>query len=286
MLRVITSILASIATPLQATAKAWPLRAISLLAAAIATLTTGAATAAESEASPAAAELVAAADRVRNPDQPFRLTDTLVEYVHGKERDRVVLVVYAREEKETRDFSSLVRYVDPPRDVGKIVLENGRNLWFYDPAARTSIRISPQQRLIGQASDGDVLSVNLARDYSAKLLGAETLQDADRQERACWHLDLTAATPDAVYNRIEFWIERGTNRSIKGKFYSDSGRLLKIAYYHKYAEQLGGARPTETILIDAVDSSLVTTISGADYRFQQIPDAWFQRDFLPRLKAD
>src|SRR5579864_1068475 len=69
-----------------------------------------------------ARELVAAADRARNPEQPFRLTDTLVEYVHGQAKDRVVLVVYAREDKETEQYSSLVRYVDPPRDVGKIVL--------------------------------------------------------------------------------------------------------------------------------------------------------------------
>jgi hypothetical protein len=231
-------------------------------------------------------DLVAAADRVRNPEQPFRLTDTLVEYVHGKAKDRVVLVVYAREDKETEQYSSLVRYVDPPRDLGKIVLENGNSMWFYDPSSRSSIRISPQQRLIGQASDGDVLSVNLARDYTPKLIGEETLQDADHKDRDCWHFDMTAATPEAVYNRIEFWIERGTYRSVKGKFYSDSGRLLKIAYYHKYEEQLGGTRPTETILIDAVDSNLVTTITGADYRYQQIPDSWFQRDFLPRLKAD
>ena len=48
----------------------------------------------------------------------------------------------------------------------------------------------------------------------------------------------------------------------------------------------GGARPTETILIDAVDANLVTTINTSDYRWQEIPDAWFQRDFLPRLKVD
>jgi hypothetical protein len=73
---------------------------------------------------------------------------------------------------------------------------------------------------------------------------------------------------------------------VKGKFYSDSGRLLKIAYYHKYVEQLGGVRPSETIIIDSVDQNLVTTMSNADMRAQEIPDSWFQRDYLPRVKAD
>jgi hypothetical protein len=235
---------------------------------------------------PSAQEMIAASDRVRNPGQPFRLLNTLIEYVSGKPRDRVVLIIYARESTETRQFSNLVRYIEPPRDAGKMVLLNGSNMWFYDPASKASVRISPQQRLIGQASDGDVVTVNLARDYTAKLVGAETLQDADRKERDCWHLDLAAATPDAIYSRVEYWLERDTYRPVKGKFYADSGRLLKIAYFHKYAEELGGTRPTETIIIDAVDSNLVTTLTASDYRAQQIPDAWFQREFLPRLPVE
>lgn len=233
-----------------------------------------------------AQELVAAADRIRNPQQPFRLNDTLVEYREGKPRDRVVLIVFAREEKDTHQYSNLVRYADPPRDAGKMVLLHGSNMWFYDPASKASVRISPQQRLLGQASDGDVVTANLARDYTAKLVGAESLQDADRKERLCWHLDLAAADPDAIYSRIEYWLEKDTNRPVKGKYYSDSGRLLKIAYFHNYQEQLGTVRPTETIIIDAVNANLVTTMTTSDYRYQEIPDAWFQRDFLPRLKAD
>lgn len=231
-------------------------------------------------------DIIAASDRVRNPDQPFRLTNTFVEYVRGQPRNRVVLVVYAREDKTTRQFGNLVRYVDPPRDSGKMVLLNGPSLWFYDPASKASVRLSPQQRLIGQASIADVLTVNLARDYASKVVGEETLQDADRKERECWHVDMTAATPEALYSRIEFWIERGTYRSVKARFYSDSGRLLKIAYYRKYEQQLGTVRPTETIIIDAVDSNLVTIATTSDYRYQSIPEAWFQRDSLPRLKLD
>lgn len=233
-----------------------------------------------------AQELVAAADKVRNPGQPFRLTNTLVEYVGGKPRDRVVLIVFAREDDATHQFRNLVRYHEPPRDTGKVVLLNGSNMWFYDPASKASIRISPQQRLIGQASDGDVVTVNLARDYAAKLIGPESLQDADRKNRDCWHLDLAAATPEAIYSRVEYWIERDTARPVKAKFYADSGRLLKIAYFHKYEEQLGSTRPTETIIIDAVDSNLLTTMTTSDYRPQSIPDSWFQRDFLPRLPAE
>lgn len=240
---------------------------------------------AQTAGQPSAQEMIAAADKVRNPGRPFRLTDTLVEYVGGQPRDRSVLVVFAKQDGTGR-FSNLVRYVEPPRDQGKLVLMDGNRMWFYDPASKTSVRISPQQRLIGQASNGDVMTANLARDYNGTLTGAETLKDADGQSRDCWHLDMAAANDEAVYSRVELWLEKGNYHPVKAKYYSDSGRLLKIAYFHKYEERLGGLRPTETIIIDAVDSRQVTTLTLGDYRFQDIPDAWFQRDFLPRLQID
>lgn len=233
-----------------------------------------------------AQEILAATDKIRNPGVPFRLTNTIVEYRGGQPQNRLGLIVYAKEDKGSGQFRNLVRFVDPPADAGKLILSSGAVMWFYDPAAKATVRISPQQRLIGQASNGDVLTVNLNTDYTAKLAGEEVIQDASRQEHACWHLDMTASNETAIYNRCEMWVEKATNRPIKGKFYSDSNRLLKVAYYGKYEDHVDGYRATEAIIIDAVDSGLVTKMSFTDYRAVEIPEAWFQRDYLPRFKAD
>ena len=242
--------------------------------------------AAAQSATPTAQEMLAASDKVRNPGRPFRLTNTLTEYRSGQAVNRSVLTVFAKEDAGSGQFRNIVRFVDPPRDQGKLVLMDGTKMWFYDPASKASVPISPQQRLIGQASDGDVVTVNFARDYKGSLVGEERLKDADRVDRDCWHLDLAAATPEAVYSRVEFWLEKGTYRPVKGKYYSDSGRLLKIAYFHRYQDELGAPRPTETIIIDAVDSKLVTTMDTSDWRPQEIPDAWFQREYLPLVRME
>ena len=97
---------------------------------------------------------------------------------------------------------------------------------------------------------------------------------------------MKAATDEAVYNRVEYWVEKGTYLPVKGKFYADAGPLLKIAYYHNYVEQLGNMRPSETIIIDAVDQNLVTTMTNSNMKAQDIPDSWFQREYLPRVKVD
>ena len=233
-----------------------------------------------------AQEIVTAVDQLRYPGHPFRLTNNLVEYVDGVPRNRLAVVVFAKLDASTGQFNDLIRYVQPPRDQGKLVLLAGAKMWFYDPASRASVRISPQQRLLGQASNGDALTVNLGRDYKAKLLGVEKIEDSAKQSRDCWHLDLTAVTDDAIYDRIEYWVEQGTYFPIKGRYYSDSGRLLKVAYYRNFGDVLGRKRPTETILIDAVDVQHVTTMTQTDWRLQDIPDSWFQREFLPHLEVN
>ena len=231
-----------------------------------------------------AQEIVAKADAIRNPDKPFRTTTVLTEYHSGQPADRNILYVYSKIDPATRQFRNLARYIDPPRDAGKMVLL-GSVLWFYDPATKDSVRISPQQRLTGQAAIGDVLTANLAIDYTATLVGEETIEDAGRQQRKCWHLDMKAATETATYNHIEYWVEEGSYDPVKAKFYADSGRLLKILYYRNFLERLGGLRPTQAVIIDAVDSSLVTTVDFSNQKFQDIPDYWFERDYLPHLEA-
>ncbi len=233
-----------------------------------------------------ARDIVAAADRVRNPSEPYRTRLTITEYVQTKPRDQTVIVVWSKEDPATRQFRNLVRYVEPPRDLGKLALLDGQNLWFYDPAAKASVRVSTQQRLVGQASIGDVLTVNLAVDYTATILGEETISDGDRQRRNCWHLDLRAANTSAVYSQVEYWVERGTFRPIKQKFYSDSGRVLKALYYRSFAPRMGVERPGEAVIVDAVDASLVTTVRFDMPVAQIIPDAWYQRDYLPRAKPE
>jgi outer membrane lipoprotein-sorting protein len=231
-------------------------------------------------------DIVAGADRVRNPREPFRVTTRLTEYIQGQPKDQTVLMVYSKEDKATGQFRNLVRYVEPPRDAGKMALLDGQNLWFYDPAAKSSVRISTQQRLVGQASIGDVLTVNFAVDYTSTLLGDETITDAEHQTRNCWHLDLRAATPTAVYSRAEYWVEHGTYWPIRTRFYSDSGRVLKALYYRGFIQRLGSTRPSEAVIIDAVDASLVTTVRFDAGTFQDIPDFWYQRDYLPRLRPE
>ncbi len=102
---------------------------------------------------------------------PFRSTTILTEYIRGKAGDQTVLTVYAKEDKTSGQFHAIWFAMWSRRAMReRWRCWTGQNFWFYDPAAKSSVRISTQQRLVGQAAIGDVLTVNFAVDYSGTLL--------------------------------------------------------------------------------------------------------------------
>lgn len=237
-------------------------------------------------ATPSADEILAASDAIRNPGRPFSVTVTLTEFQNGKQVDTSTLTSYSRTQQQGGQFSSLIRFVLPVRDAGKLMLKNGNDIWFYDPTNKATVRLSPQQRLLGQASNGDVATVNLARDYKATLAATEDIQDGERKSRKAHKLTLLAVTPDVTYASIEMWVDVENNRPLKARFFAESSRLLKTVYYRKFQPQLGTERPTESVIIDGLDPQAVTLMRFSDYKARTIPETWMQRDFLPRFQPE
>jgi outer membrane lipoprotein-sorting protein len=235
---------------------------------------------------PSAEEMLAASDAIRNPGRPFSVTVTLTEFQAGKQVDTSTLTSYSRTQQQGGQFASLIRFVLPARDAGKLMLKNGNELWFYDPTNKASVRLSPQQRLLGQASNGDVVTVNFSKDYKATLVGDEEIQDGERRTRKAHKLALVAEAPDVTYASIEMWVDTENNRPLKARFFAESSRLLKTAYYRRFQHQLGAERPTETVIIDGLNPQSVTLMRFSEYVAVTIPDTWLQRDYLPRFQPE
>lgn len=236
-------------------------------------------------AEPDAQALLAASDAVRNPDTSFSVTNTLTEYRHGQQTDSTTLAVLSRTEGAGGALRSLVRYIAPARDANKLLLYNGHDLWFYDPSSRASIRLSPQQRLLGQASNGDVVTANLAQDYTATMGVQEEIVDGERLRRPCQELVLVAHTPLVSYPRIHLWIDARSHQPVKARYFSDSEQLLKTAFFRRPSMALGRERPTETVIIDGLAPQWITVMRLSDWTRREVPEAWLQRDYLPRFVA-
>ena len=237
---------------------------------------------ADAAASDSAHDILMRSDTIRNPQESFVVNVTISQYENGRLDDQTRVTTHSRKDGDGQ-FLTLVHIDTPAVDKGKILLRNGNNLWMFDPKSKASVRISPRQRLLGNASSGDVITSNLALDYSVALSGQETVQDGDKNERTAWKLHLTASTAYAPYTSVDLWVDSTNNRPLKGMFYGQSGKLLKVAWYRGWKDVLGVIRPTEVVIGDGFAKSKVTVMQMEHYRPQDLPLSWFNKEWLPHF---
>lgn len=235
------------------------------------------------QTSAAPQQLLEAADAMRNPIGDFSEQVDLTEYRARKEVAASTMTVFSKPVPGSGQYNNLVRFDRPLRDAGKLLLRSGKDIWFYDPASGSSIRISPQARLLGQASNGDVMSTNMAADYRAKLVANEVIKNAAEIQVECAHLRLEALSDTVTYPAVDYWIDLVNQRPVKAEFRTADGRLLKTAYFRRFERELGVDRPTETVIIDALDPGWITVMRTSKYEKRDIPESWLQRDYLARF---
>lgn len=221
-------------------------------------------------------------DEIRNPQASFAVDVDLQNYEGEALTEQTEVTTHSRQ--DGGQFQTLVHINAPSVDRGKILLRNGNILWMYDPSSRASVRISPRQRLLGNASNGDVVTSNLVGDYSPTLVGTESVADGDRKTRECYKLRLTSRGRSTPYSAIDFWVDAGNAQPIKGKYYTASGSLIKVAWYRGWKQQMGAVRPTEVVIADGFDPNKITVMRMKNFRPRDLPQSWFRKEWLPRFE--
>ena len=215
-------------------------------------------------------EIVKRADLVRGPADPFTLKMNVVAYKGSEVLTSTSVLV------NTHDFSrSLVEFVAPPRDAGRKLLRVSENMWVRIPASRRSIRITPQQRLLGQASNADVMGINYANDYSSKLLGDEEVTSYDGAKVNCYKLELVKKTVAASYYRLIYWVDKATYRPVRTEFYTQTGKLIKYAQFGKFGNALGVVRPGRVVIVNAINADDYTVLDILEYGNSRLPVAQY-----------
>lgn len=230
-----------------------------------------------------AVDIIRRADRIRAPAQPFRYALTLVEMKGDQEVSRQSLDVAMRFYKETAeqqgDARALVRFVDPPSERGKSLLSIFDKLWYYEPKLRRPIPISRQQRLVGQVSNGDVVATDFDLSYISKLAGVEECEG-----RPCFRLELQRRWAYVTYPKINYWVDAQNYHPYKAEFLSSNDKVLKRAWYRDYKLALGVERPHEIYIEDSLQKEQYTRMLYSDVRLEEVPEAYFQKEYLLRLR--
>lgn len=123
-----------------------------------------------------------------------------------------------------KGVNAIVEAIAPAKNKGEIILFNDRNLWFFKPGIKKPVSISPRQKLMGQAANGDIASTNYARDYDATIIGEEKINGNDT-----WKLHLKAKVKNVTYDQIIYWVSKDKHLAIKAHFLTVGGEVFKTA---------------------------------------------------------
>ena len=220
--------------------------------------------------SAAQADILEALDRLRIAEGDVRVMTEVTLYEHDEATRQTVYEVYAGSDRRSLAIAR------GARDDGQKVLMLDDQFYLFMPDSRRQIRITPMQRLLGEASTGDISSLRWSEDYT--LANRDALGDGRDQ------LTLEAARSGLSYQRLELVITERQERWIplSATFYLPSGRVAKEATFEVEEDAVGELRLTAMVLQDRIQDHKRTVIRYLSVEPHDIPESWFNPAFLLR----
>jgi outer membrane lipoprotein-sorting protein len=173
---------------------------------------------------------------------------------------------------------TLVKFLNAD-EKGEFLLVVDDAMWIYMPDTKRPIRITPMQRLLGNASNGDVARTRYYGDYTAKLIRETSLYST-----ACYLLELNAKSDGATYQRIEYWISKAGSQPLQAEIYLSSGKHYKSIRYDKYITTGGKLLLAQLTITEQLLPGKKTIMLFSDYQPREIPERYFHKDYLEKIK--
>jgi hypothetical protein len=223
---------------------------------------------------PDAAAILKAADKFRMSADNLQV-ETLITVLNadGSQDKERRYTVFAQAKRQ-----SLV-LMQSPAEKGQKVLMLGDDFWLLMPSSQRPLRITPMQKLLGDASTGDVATMSWAEDYSGTLVGEAPCEAAGSPVKTCWHLSLNAARKGVTYQRIELWVGKARMEPIKADLYVLSDKLAKQATFVT-DKPSAPTMVTEMVLADKVSNHKTTHVRYLSRKDRVVPEAWLNPMFL------
>ena len=203
-------------------------------------------------------DLLEEVDSFRNPSDSYAMN---VRIVSSNESEEAKFLVYLKGNTKT-----LIKVLGPKKNMGRNMLMIGENMWVYVPNIKRSVRVSLNQKLTGEAANGDISRMRWAGDYTHKVVkkGKEEIE-----------LFLEANKPGLTYSKIKVWISAKDKRPLKAEFLTLSSKVIKTATYEKYASSLGKMRPGLIHIVDNLRKDQYSDIFIDKMENKNFPDALF-----------
>lgn len=215
---------------------------------------------------------IVTADSFRSPLQNGEFNTSLTLFKESKQVEQSNYFVQLNAQGDSR-----VTMLDK-RSKGQKVLLTEDAMWLYIPRTKKAIRITPIQRLMGQASYGDVSSLNWQHEYQ---WNGEAIKEQQINEHTNTCFTLQATRKSATYRSIYLCLDKHSLRPIHAQFYLASGKLMKQAEYI-YAKT-DNKFVTQTIFTQPNKNSQYTVMENNNFTEKDFHKSIFTRQgFIKR----
>jgi hypothetical protein len=223
---------------------------------------------------PSAEAILERVDNILSPAVDFTMSVAVKDSEPGKPDNLTKFKMLAK----GRD-STLLMTLSPAGSHGRNLLYKALDLWVFLPSVRRPFKISLQERLTGEAANGDLARANYSRDYSPTLIAVETING-----QPYYHLQLKKKAEAVPYDRVEMWARVNDFSPLKAEFYAVSGRLLKECWYDRFVQFFDIKRPTRLILKSAVNAGKTSTLDYSGWREEPTPMKFFDKSYIDKTK--
>ena len=210
------------------------------------------------------AAILEKADEIRNPAESYLMK---VEVASGDDLSSPSVFEVAIQ----GNHKTLIRTLAPARDQGRNLLMLDENMWAFIPNLNRAVRVSLNQKLTGQAANGDLSRMRWSGDYTPVL---------EKETPTEWVLFLTASKKGLTYEKLRVWIEKKTFMPKKAEFLTLDGKPLKNVQYEDLRELAGRIRPGLMRIQDAVRVSDVSLIRVKSMVVKTFPDSLMNQNSL------
>ncbi len=171
---------------------------------------------------------------------------------------------------------ALLEVLAPQDAKGQKILRVGDEVVILFPENCRIVPLSARQNVLGTSfTVADVLRVDLVKDYNAKLLGTERVQD-----RPAYKLELTAKDETVPFARILYWVDAENFLPLQSEFYTETGKLLRRAIYAERKELGGALRPSKITIENALEAGTKTVMTISEMEIRELPDSMFTKEAL------
>jgi hypothetical protein len=163
-----------------------------------------------------------------------------------------------------------------PAEKGQKMLMLGDDFWMALAGSQRPLRITPLQKLLGDASIGDISTMSWSQDYQGEVVGEERCDD-----KPCLRLSLDANRKGVAYQHIDLWLGKARHEPLTADLYVLSGKFAKQARFIM-DKPSAPTTVTEMVLLDKLGSNKETRMRFLSRKDKTVPEQWMNPMFLAK----